>query len=88
MNEKEDFSSLSPEELIAKIQEAGRGIDQLQALKRSLTDEFDKKMAAVAIRQKHGEDLSDEAVEQIDAIVKASRISSSTEAKSPPEVVS
>ncbi len=78
MDEYEDVSGLSLEELLKENARAGAEMDKIRAYRRILTDEFDRKMSMKDIREKHGDDLDDAAVEQINAIVQASRMSSKT----------
>lgn len=77
----EDFSTLSSEELIARIQELGAQIDALKATRKALTAEYDRQANAKEIRLKYGGELSDSQVEQISAIIFAEVITSKTEAK-------
>lgn len=81
MEEYKDLSTLSLEELLAENARAGREIDGIREYRRLINAEYDRQMLEKDIRTKHGEDLSDEAVEQISAIVSASRLSSKTVVK-------
>lgn len=76
-----DLNDLSLEELIEFIQESGRQIDSLKDQRKQATLVYDKKVHVQEMRSKHGADLTDDQIEQIDAIVNADTIVSKSEAK-------